>query len=273
MGEYIQQQFKGFLSTPPLWKKDELFGIKQFKLPEGYLLPEALQNLYSPHSILGKRMESFFEHFINQTRDYDLLASNIQINREKLTIGEIDFLLKQLSNKKLLHVELVYKFYVYDPSFKEELQRWIGPNRKDSLLQKIEKLRKKQFPLLFKNETKDFLQSIPLDPNYVEQEACFRANLFLPKKWSRQSISLVNKECICGYWISNEDFQAEEYKHALFYSPKKQNWPLNPRYNNIWFSFSEIRTQINFFLKKKRAPLIWMKKNKEEYERFFVVWW
>ena len=38
---------------------------------------------------------------------------------------------------KILHLELVYKFYLYDKNLGEkEIERWIGPNRSDSLLEK-----------------------------------------------------------------------------------------------------------------------------------------
>ncbi|WP_373058854.1 DUF1853 family protein [Zunongwangia sp. H14] len=272
MEDKIKEQLLGFWSTPPLWKKDQ-FGMKQFHFPKKDKEFNGLDSVYSSHNILGKRMESFFKHLINFTPDYELIASNIQIHREKITIGEIDFLLKNPLQKKFYHVELVYKFYVYDPEIQNETERWIGPNRRDTLLQKIKRLKENQFPLLFRPETEEFLENHNLDPSEILQEVCFKAQLFLPKKLKKDTFSHINKECISGYWIKAGEFRGAPYENALFYSPKKPDWPVDPMHNKIWYSYSEIIEQVNVFLLKKRSPLIWMKTSEENYEKFFLVWW
>ena len=108
--------------------------------------------------VLGKRAEIFFAEAIRQSSHYDLIAQNLQLIHNKQTLGEFDFFLKEQNTQQSLHVELVYKFYVYDSSFKQQLDRWIGPNRKDSLLKKIEHIKSHQFPLLFREESQELLQ-------------------------------------------------------------------------------------------------------------------
>ncbi|MDT0643978.1 DUF1853 family protein [Zunongwangia sp. F363] len=269
----IQKQFKGFLSTPPLWDNGNFLGLKQFNLPVAEIPQEILQNLHSSRSILGKRVENFFEFLINNTSRYKVLLSNIQIHQEKIKLGEIDFLLKDLQEEKPYHIELVYKFYVYDPSFEDELHRWIGPNRRDSLLQKVQKLRERQFPLLFRPETGNLLKSAKLKAGNIHQQVCFKANLFLPKQFNYKKIAHLNKACIAGYWINFDAFKGEEYEKHKFYSPKKQDWPVNPSYGRTWVTYEQIQLQIASFISREKAPLVWMKKGDETYERFFVVWW
>ena len=144
MKNRIKKQLLGYLHTPPLWR-GELLGLKQFEpgkaLTREQPDPEKAIPSLSSNFVLGKRMESFFELLIQNSDRYKLLANNIQISREKITLGELDFLLKDLHTNQNIHLELVYKFYVYDPSFKSEEARWIGPNRKYSFLQYIEKHR------------------------------------------------------------------------------------------------------------------------------------
>ncbi|MDT0685666.1 DUF1853 family protein [Autumnicola psychrophila] len=265
------QQVLGFLSTPPLWKNN-LFGLSQFNFPLDISAEDAAIS-GSPHSILGKRMESFFEALLKSSTGYEVLASNIQIQNAKITIGEIDFLLKSLTKNQHYHVELVYKFYVYDPDYQEELERWIGPNRKDSLLQKIKKLKEKQFPLLYKPETKEYLSALQVNPQDLKQEVCFKAQLFLPKHLMQIETSSINKECVAGYWIHSEDFFGKDYEHYLFYSPKKQQWPVDPQYAENWHSYEVIKKEVETFIERKRSPLLWMKKSEFEFERFFIVWW
>src|SRR5690606_10935595 len=105
-------------------------------------------------------MEGFFRIEIKRSSRYRLLAQNLQIVQEKITIGEIDSIIEHIKTGAKLHIELVYKFYLYDPSIEGEINKWIGPNRKDNLPQKINKLKEKQLPLLFRRETSRMLSQL-----------------------------------------------------------------------------------------------------------------
>ena len=276
MRERITKQLLGYLNTPPLWR-GELLGVKQFDpgktLPVRLPDPEIAIPSLSSNFVLGKRMESFFELIIQNSERYNLLANNIQISRDKITLGELDFLLKDLHTNQVIHLELVYKFYVYDPSFSSEEARWIGPNRKDSFLQKMEKLKQKQFPLLYKPETRDFLKTLNLTPEKLFQQTYFKAQLFIPKSFRSQEFDKINKECIAGYWLPFREFDTSEYIDFQFYAPLKQDWPVAPNFGKKWISFSKIKNQIISSMEKKKSPLVWMKRSETEFEAFFVVWW
>ena len=276
MQNRVAKQFEGFLNTPALWK-NYFQEIQQFELPEindplQKTIAEDLPSL-STNFVMGKRVERFFEWIIRQNQGYKLLAENMQISRNKITLGELDFLLKDLINQQVYHVEMVYKFYVYDPSFTAENQRWIGPNRKDTLLQKTKKLKEKQFPLLFKPETKKLLSSLNLNAEEVLQQSCFKANLFVPGELQNKQFSEINSDCIAGIWLHFKEFKTSNYKSFQYYAPKKQDWPILPEHGETWFSHSEIINQIEILFENKKAPLIWVKKPGNNYERLFVVWW
>src|SRR5690606_18919901 len=223
--------------------------------------------------VLGKRMEKYFSLGLKRSRKYRVLAENIQIIKDKITLGEIDFILEDLQTGKTIHVELVYKFYVYDPSIKNEMERWIGPNRKDSLLQKLIKIKDSQFPFLFNSQTKRVLEKLNIYSENIEQLVCFKAQLFIPKRIHKENFYSLNQKCISGYWITFSEFDTTEYFNFLFFAPKKQNWPVQPEYQDIWFSFDEIKLQILKLFTEKKSPLIWMKINSQKFEKFFVVWW
>jgi len=276
MQNRVAKQFEGFLKTPPLWES-EFQEIQQFKLahitdPLNKPIAGDLPSLAS-NFVMGKRVERFFEWIIRQNKGYKLLAENVQISRDKITLGELDFLLQDLINHQVYHVEMVYKFYVFDPSFSSEAQGWIGPNRKDTLLQKTRKLKEKQFPLLFKPETEDLLNSLKLNSNKILQRTCFKANLFVPRKLHDKHFSEINSNCIAGSWIKFDEFITSPYRDFDFYAPKKQDWPILPYHGENWFSHSEIIKQIEILFESKRAPLIWVKKPGNKFERLFVVWW
>lgn len=146
---------------------------------------------------LGKRVEKFFEFYIQNSSRYELINHNIQIIENKNTVGEIDFILHDTKENCYKHMELVYKFYLYDDSFEKELDRYIGPNRDDSLIKKLTKLENKQFPLLYHPITKDYLKDIKVDE--VQQELSLFANIFLPKKLYNSKLPLINNTTIQQY--------------------------------------------------------------------------
>lgn len=268
----IKAQFQGFLNTPPLWQ-NKTFGIQQFSMP----LPQA--DLLDKTEIsppgqgpLGKRMESFFHYYIKQFSNYQILAHNLQIQGTSATAGEIDFLLERKSSAEIIHVELVYKIYLYLPSIKEELQRWIGPNKKDALVKKLDRLKNHQIPMLHATPTKLKLESLDIVTNSIDQYACFKAQLYLPKNM-RPSLTMVNSRCVMGYWITYDEFTADQYREFFFFSPTKQDWTIDPSKNDQWFDFTTIRSQVEEFIHGKRSPLVWINKGHGVYERMFIVWW
>jgi hypothetical protein len=231
-------------------------------------------NLEIPKNlVLGKRAEIFFAEAIKQSSRFQIIAHNLQVIQHKKTFGEFDFFLKDKVRNKPIHVELVYKFYVYDPSFNNELDRWIGPNRKDTLVKKMERLKNHQLPLLYKKESEFILKKYNLPPEKMEQQVCFLANLFVPRHLLQHKFSFINPSAIIGYWLKKSEFTEAEYGKYSFYSPKKPDWPVHPKLNNNWKSFEAILEEVNFLFQHQKATFLWMKKNEHTYERFFVVWW
>lgn len=272
--EALQAQFKGFIMTPLIWAKNGIFEYDLFTLSSEEPLNISSEVLPEPDTfVLGKRMEHFFKIYIERYSEEQILTHNEQIFDEKQTVGELDFLLKHPETKKVTHVELVYKFYLYDPEISGEQLRWIGPNRKDRLAKKLERLRKRQFPLLRHPATVPLLDRLQLSAEDISQKLCFKASLFVPYDLRKQSFKNVNPEAIQGFWIKAADFTAKNFEGAVFHSPKKPDWPILPEDNNEWKDFAGIKNEVESMLRHKRSPLLWMKTQKGDFERFFVVWW
>ncbi len=272
----LKQQYLGFLNGNSLWNSETLFGLSRFnfeELSKEVARPNSISITIPDNEVLGKRIEVFFEYCIETSENYEVIAKNLQVFKEKITIGELDFLIRDLQNDKVIHIELIYKFYLYDPSMNQEFDRWIGPNRKDSLLQKIDKLKNKQLPLLFRDETTSVLEHFNLRASTINQKVCFLANLFIPYSHRDESMPHLNKNCIVGYWMRLEEFIVEEHTSFLFYIPKKQNWGINPKYNVMWFSFEDICNEVQLYLSQKKSPLVWVKTNEDSYKKLFIIWW
>ncbi len=267
------RQWQGFLDTPPLWVSSSYFPFPQF-LPEEKIIPENLPELRVPANlVLGKRIERYFKFFIKNFSEEKVLAENIQIISNKITLGELDFILKNENTGKTSHIEVVYKFYLYEPDFKKEAERWIGPNRKDSLVKKISKLKNKQFPLLYRKETEPLLKRLNITLEEIEQKVLFKANLFVPFSMLENDFPLINNECIRGYWIRFPDFSESSFGNFQFLSPKKPDWPTDPKYNTQWVPFGKIIPEIQQLVQQEKSPLVWIKINATEFARIFIVWW
>lgn len=266
--------YQGFLATPHISKHPHFMGMSCFFLPKPKKLNLSLTGL-SPSLILGKRAEVFFTHSINLLENYKLIASNLQLIVNKKTLGEFDFFIEELTTKQVLHIELVYKIYLYDPSFKIEEQRWIGPNRKDTLLKKVNHLKSHQLPLVLTQESKLLLKSHGIHANNLKQKVCFKAQLFIPEDKSiKPDFSSINQACIVGYYISYTKFTKEVYGEFQFYSPKKSIWFTPPlAEHKTWLNFEQINLQIEKFILAKKSVLLWVKKSKHCYTRLFIVWW
>ncbi|TRO66389.1 DUF1853 family protein [Christiangramia sabulilitoris] len=267
----VPDQFEGFLNTPDIFQDRFSCNYKTFEFPEIEITKEIIAELeeleHPRNSVLGKRMESFFEIAIRHSKRYDLTASNIQIIDRKQTLGELDFLIFDHERSKTIHVELVYKLYIYDPSFETEIKRWIGPNRRDSFYEKLEKLKTRQFPLIFKPETSEYLDDLGIEVNEIEQQLCFKAHLYLP-----QNSRTKNAIGVMGNYYNLTDFQNMPWKDHLFYSPKKKEWSCSPEKNQNWYSYPELMDNIQSMLADKRSPMVWMK-TQTGYHRYFIVWW
>lgn len=266
-------QFIGFLQTPPLWNHREFLDIPQFFTKQ---VPGEIKtfDLKVPSNlILGRRVEYFFKYYLEQFSNEEILLANTQITSNKITVGELDFLLRNRFSQSISHVELVYKFYLYDPSIPSETDRWIGPNRRDTLVKKLKKLQEQQLPLLHRLETQPLLKQLHISPEEIGQMICFKANLFVPYSLLEKPFARINPDCVQGFWLKAKEFTEQEFGDHLFYSPKKANWPVAPEKNTCWFSFDLIREQLSLLLDQEKSPLVWMKKRTGEYKRFFLVWW
>lgn len=269
-----RDQFCGFLATPQILAKNSSSEYPLYPT-RASIIEEGLSEISEPSAtVLGKRMEEFFGSYVHLFTSEEVVAQNEQIISNKQTLGELDFLLKNTASGEVSHVELIYKFYLFDPGTgTSEREHLIGPNRRDSFIKKVDRLKQKQFPLLFLPATQNLLNRLQISPESVIQKMCFKAAVFLPKQMKKTTFSDINSEAVAGYWIRASEFNVEAYGANTFYTPKKKYWPVLPHRNSKWFSFEDIKVQINRLLTKEFSPLVWMKTPQGNVERFFVVWW
>ncbi|MFT4537103.1 MAG: hypothetical protein ACI9P5_004484 [Saprospiraceae bacterium] len=219
---------------------------------------------------LGHLVEKIVAELIKASTNYNVLYENIQLIVDKNTIGEIDFIIKDIDTKNILHMELAYKFYLYDPSISSEpINNWVGPNRNDSLKEKLEKLKRKQFPLLYHNCAKSRFNTIEIEE--VSQALCLLVSLFIPFEY-KGSFGPVYEKAIKGYYLDFESFIRIDNSAKTYYIPSKTEWGMDPSENEIWSDLNGVEEYITLSMKEQKAPLCWQK-HKDSYLEYFIVWW
>jgi hypothetical protein len=219
---------------------------------------------------LGHLAERIVSELIKSSSNYKLLYENFQIIEDQKTIGEIDFIIENNINEKLIHLELAYKFYLFDPSISTDpLYNWIGPNRNDSLSQKLDKLKSKQFPLLYQTCTISKLNTIDVDT--VSQSLCLIASFFVPYEFKTQ-LSPAYEKAIKGYYLNLDTFSKLDDKDKSYYLPSKKEWGMEASEHKFWSPYKTLENQIATSINEKQAVLCWQK-HKGTYLSFFIVWW
>jgi hypothetical protein len=268
----------GFLASPPLWKHMQ-FGLQQFEIPlvdlthfEPQPIPEKLR--------LGHQIEYILHQILSHSDRYEVLAHNIQIKKGNDTLGELDFIIRSClparqvcESKKLLHLELTYKFYIIDPSIDAPIHRLIGPNRKDAFFAKLEKTKQKQLPLIHTEEGKQTLKNLGIEASELDQQVLFIGQLFTPYNTVVPSIETLNTDCIVGFWIRMQDFTSDAFQTYQYHITYKKEWIHTPHLDVQWISYDKALLDVKKKHLLKRAPMVWVKQPDDIIEKCFIVWW
>lgn len=134
------------------------------------------------HQLLGSYFEVLWQFFLTYAPNWTLLRSGIQIQddnakKKGATLGELDILCKT-PNATAIHLELAVKFFLLKPNCDgRDPSHWIGPQTRDRLDLKTNKLSEKQFPFYFHPQTQQHLRRIGL-PVDAEQRLSMKGYLF-----------------------------------------------------------------------------------------------
>ena len=263
----IQKRYEGLLKTPYLWKDDTISNLPQLELVSK---SDKIDINIDEKLRLGKYVERLVSFELKGQKNISIIAENIQIQQGKITLGELDCLL--LKNNKPIHLEIIYKFYVYDASVGiAEIDHFIGPNRKDSLKEKLIKLKSKQLPLLFTTECKKYLNQLDLNAEGISQQVYFKAQLFMPYTKQSMQIKTLNTDCVVGFYINKNEL--DNFSECKFYIPQKKDWLVIPHTHVNWLNFNDFKTIARDYFKQQFSPLCWIKLKNGELKKVFLVWW
>ena len=261
-----QDRFEALVNSKSLLNPKSGFSLFEVEHTDTKLRQEPNSNL-----VFGKRMEKYFAQYLQASSRYELIEHNIPVTENKITKGELDFIIRDLKEQSIVHLEMACKFYIFDPKISDQsLKCWIGPNRKDSLIHKLTKLKEHQFPLINHPETKKQLNEL-FDPEVEIQQKLFLPGLlFLPYEYD-YTFKVLNKAAYAGFWVTKAQFETVNFEDSQFIIPPKKDWLIAPALGHNWLSLAEARNLIEESIKHHKAPLCWCKTKDGFYRRFFVL--
>jgi len=210
---------------------------------------------------LGKYAESLLIIYFKNCKKFELLANNLQLIKENKTLGEIDFLLKNLRSEEYIHLEFALKYYL-KVQWKGQLV-FLGPNVNNQLEKKKEKLLGQQSRLLNRH------QSL-LDANFQKIN-------FQPKIWMKgvRFYPFNKKEEYShtkAWWLNYENIDKLINKNIYFEAvPLKKDW-IFPYFKEKEVDFNSLKTKAeHYFQQKKNALMVVRKENNKVIDRGFIM--
>jgi hypothetical protein len=216
---------------------------------------------------VGLYFESLLAEWFRWHSQYDLLAQNLQVRDETRTLGAFDFVLRH-GTGQAQHWEVAVKFYLQRQA-SEDWTAWVGPNQRDRLDIKLERMRHHQLPLSARLEAANALASIHIaEP--PEQIALLKGMFFVP--WNAPSLRPRGcaPETPVGQWITTSDFAAfsETQPPCRWCVREKPDW-LGPARRTRDGSSSTADALVRLKANGARRPQLWSRLVEHERDIWF----
>jgi hypothetical protein len=198
-------------------------------LPEGAAFPS--DSLVIPEEItplnleqkLGYLYEDALAVMLESTPQYDCVERGIQVRREAgHTLGELDFLVRDLTSGLLIHLELAVKFYLAVETESGFLLP--GPDARDNYFRKQEKMRSHQLVLVEKFRDllpKEFREEKIIVQQLVQGCIFNHVNAGRPVE-----AEFLNPNGRRGLWLHAEDCAGHFGEDLLLEIIPKPLWPV-----------------------------------------------
>ncbi|MFD2180112.1 DUF1853 family protein [Veronia pacifica] len=201
------RQAPQLLKLPARLQVPDLFWVEAMKCPQGLE--------YDGGHRIGFYYQWLLKHALLSHPSYQLIAEEIQLNADGKTLGSVDFLVKS-DTGELEHWEVAVKFYLaYD-------KQWFGPNAKDTLAKKQEKMVDHQLAL---STTTVFQQQFP-DLVPTQHKLLMQGRLYINPWLEETHISheIARNEAIQGYWCWNHQLP----DNAVYSLLSRGQWMCSP---------------------------------------------
>ncbi len=167
--------------------------------------PQELELFLAAHN--NHRLGYYFEYLLlfwlqdNQYHCFELIKHRATLFKGKITIGELDYLVKNTQTGEIEHWEVAIKFYLGYPPL-NNADSWLGANDNDSLGRKLHHLASKQF-------LADQYQDFKINKRCL----IVKGRLFYPlaaknllSRAHEPSVPCLSPQHLQGNWLMYQDF-------------------------------------------------------------------
>lgn len=140
---------------------------------------------------VGRYFERLVQFYLQDVRQVEMIACGLQLQQERQTIGELDFVFRD-EQGRMTHWETAVKFYLYFAGTSQCGSHLIGPDPRDSFEKKVRRLFEHQLPL----GARQF-------PEVVEQKAFVKGRIFYhPEQTTTETLpEELAPDHLRGAWI------------------------------------------------------------------------
>lgn len=158
----------------------------------------------TPPRRLGHYFENLYACLLRDLLGWEILLRNQPIRSNGITLGELDFIVRNPVNQAIEHHEIAVKFYLGQPGNNQAGPLWYGPNASDRLDLKSDRLVSHQSRLTERPETRDLLRSLNI-PTPARARIFMPGYLFYPASQRIPSPIDVPPNHLRGEWLYIDD--------------------------------------------------------------------
>ena len=158
---------------------------------------------------LGHYFEALYECLLQDLLGWEILLKNQPIRNNGVTLGELDFVVRNPRDGAIEHHEIAVKFYLGHQRSAAESPLWYGPNSRDRLDLKTDRLLTHQGRLTEKPETRTLLASLGLAVP-AKARLFMPGYLFYPVNRSLSPPPTAPANHLRGQWLSIGQLDAQD---------------------------------------------------------------
>jgi len=184
--------------------------------------PNELINFVEKHHSkrLGRYFENLMLFYFEFHPNIEVVEFGKQIFSGKITIGEIDFILKNKTTKEVVHLETAVKYFAKEKN-KSDFYSYICPNGTRNFGDKLDKTFAKQLKITERSETIEYLKSKNIYP--IKSYHFIKGILFYHideiKSFEHENLNISHNR---GWWIYKNEVStfSEKSKYKIVHKLK-----------------------------------------------------
>ena len=196
---------------------------------------------------VGRYAESLMQAALSHLPGHELLANQLPVQVDGISLGEYDFLLRQAA--QLLHIELAVKIYVALPT--EQGLCYVGPGLHDALELKLARLFEHQLRL---SSTPAGRAALPVDVP-VQPMAWLRGWMFY-RDDNAEPWPILASDHLRGWWRCWGEVLPSRRPDSLWRSLPKPDWLAPRTANGRALAFDVWAAQAEAHFAQSKHPLL-----------------